>query len=127
MGLTAAMSFTGPTAPASRNQALNQRIPQDLFRLLLALLAGVTLAGLGLAGLLVGTAPRWLGLLVQPCSLLLLPGYLLECIDSNAYAFSGHSVLCTSAAFYFCLALLVLFPRSRNPRVLSSSQSALRP
>jgi hypothetical protein len=110
------MSFSGPTAPVSRSETLHQQIPADLLRLSLAVLAAAGITCLGLAGLLVSTAPRWLVALVQPCSLFLLPGYLLECLDANTYAFSETSVIWTSGAFYFCIALLLLFPVSRPSR-----------
>ena len=111
------MSFSGPTAPASPQAELNRRIPADLLRLGAALLAGVALTGLGVLGLLVSTSPAWLAALVEPCTLLLLPGYLAECLDTNAYAFSHQGVLSICVAFYFSLALLVFFPRVRatNP------------
>ena len=113
------MSFSGPTAPISRRARSRDqkhglqraRISADLLRLLLAFLAAVAITAAGCLGLTVSTAPAWVSLVVQPCSLLLLPGYFVESLDQNGYAFSRHSVLAITCAIYFCLALLLLFPR----------------
>ncbi len=119
------MSFSGPTAPASPQAELNRRIPADLLRLGAALLAGVALTSLGVLGLLASPSPIWLAILIDPCALLLLPGYLVECLDGNSYAFSHQGVLLTCIAFYFSLALLVLFPRARttNPELARRSHA----
>ena len=120
MGLTAAMSFSGPTAPitakAQRRNRMRRQIPADLFRLLLAVLVAGSITTAGFCGLVVTTAPAWLSLVVQPCSLLLLPGYLTESLDQNGYAFSSRGVLAISWAFYFYVALLLLFARRDRPK-----------
>ena len=73
---------------------------------------GVT--ALGAAGLFVSTLPPGVSLCVQPFSMLLIPGYLLESLDHNTYAFATHNILAFSCAIYFCTALLVLFRRSSS-------------
>ena len=121
------MSFSGLTAPSrpkrvqpelhSGTQSRLQpsrppsQILPDLIRLLLAALFAALMAALGVAGLTSTTASKWVALLVQPACLLLFPGYFVESLDPNVYSFSQHSVLWVSAAFYFSLALLYLFPK----------------
>ena len=108
------MSFSGPTAPRTPDDHLRRQIPGDLLRLFLALVIAAIVTLLGVCGLMVTAGPLWLSILFQPCSLLLLPGYLLETLDMNTYSFSGRSVLGISSAFYFCLALLFLFRKHRK-------------
>ena len=102
------MSFSGPTAPPNADR---ESIPADLFRLLLALLIALGVTAIGAAGLFVSTLPAWISYCVQPFSMLLIPGYLVESLDHNTYAFSTHNVLAFSCLIYFAAALLVLFRR----------------
>ncbi len=104
------MSFSGPTAPITSRTQLHRQIRADLSRLFLAALGALAVTALGVAGMSVSTSPRWLSLLVQPFAFLLFPGFLVEALDHNTYAFSTNSILGLSVAFYFCLALLCLFP-----------------
>ena len=110
------MSFSGPTAPGPSSRQQRRRILTDLARLILAFLFAAALIALGVAGLTATTEPRSIALLLQPCCLLLFPGYFIESLDQNVYSFSGHSVLWISGAFYFSLALFYLFPKNQRIR-----------
>ena len=91
------MSFSGPTAPPSGRAPL----AAELRLLARAGAWAAALTAIGLCGLFVTTAPPRISLLLEPLSLLLFPGYLLESLNKNQYAFSKDGVLWLTAAFYF--------------------------
>ena len=69
--------------------------------------------------MLMSTDPEWLSLLVQPFSLLLIPGLLVEMALSNPYTFHISGVLRWNALLYFVLFAWFLhknrFSRSSSP------------
>ena len=82
------------------------------------MLTATAVTAMGTAALFVSTLPPWISYCVQPFSLLLIPGYTLETLDRNSYAFSINHIIFFSCAFYFSIALLLLF-RKPAPAVES--------
>ncbi len=50
----------------------------------------------------VTSAPKALSLLIEPFSLLLMPGLVVAVLSAGAHDFSPLTVVCVAAAFYFC-------------------------
>ena len=65
------------------------------------LTAGLIL--LSCAGMYVTTAPRLISLLVEPFSLLLMPGLVVAILIAGAHDFTPTSVVCIAAGVYFGL------------------------
>jgi hypothetical protein len=97
-------------------------------RLLAATLGNVgrLLAAMGLTGILmiaaaaalyVTSAPEWLSLLIEPFSLLLMPGLVIALATSGSHDFGPDVVISVSAAFYvgFVYAAL-LWRAAHKPR-----------
>ena len=80
--------------------------------LLSALLTGVLLA-VSTAGMCVTSAPRLVSLLVEPFSLLLMPGLVVAIVVAGAHDFSPVSVVWIAAGFYFGFFYLVLTWRAK--------------
>ena len=96
-----------PPAPASPRQPLALRL------LLAALLTAVLLATAS-AALSVTTAPAFVSLLVEPFSLLLMPGFLVVVATSGRHdEVSSRAVLLASACLYFVV-FSVLLTRRRT-------------
>ena len=85
-----------------------------LLGVLLAALLAAAAVGLAVVGLLVTTAPPWMGLPLEPLSLLLLPGYAMEQMTSGTYTFRQVGVLRWNGAVYFALFALLLLRRMRR-------------
>lgn len=78
------------------------------WRLLLA--AGLTslLLALAYAGLFVTTAPAIVSLLIQPFSLLLMPGFIAASLAAGRHDFSPQMIILTSVPFYFVFFYAIL-------------------
>ena len=87
-----------------------------------ALLTAILLA-LASAALDLTTAPALVSLLVEPFSLLLMPGMLISIAIAGRHdEVSARAVLIASACFYFVAFSLLLAHRSRTARAHSRSR-----
>ncbi len=79
-----------------------------LLRLLTSFFIAVTLAGLGLAGSLLASAPRPLSLILEPLCLLLLPGIAPALAVAGSHDFSPNVLLACALLIYTGLAFWLL-------------------
>jgi hypothetical protein len=77
-------------------------------RIGLSLLLAAMLLGIGMAGMFVSAAPRWVSLLLEPLSLLLMPGLLVAILVAGAHDFGPVVVVVGSAVFYTALVYTAL-------------------
>lgn len=105
-----------PAAPLS--QAIRTSTPLRLLaaaglRLVLAALFSCAVVLLGIAGVNVTTAPRWLSLLVEPLSFLLTPGGIYAWVKAmhTKVDFSAATVVRMSLVFYFIVFAVFLLAR----------------
>ena len=90
-----------------------------LRRLVYASLLSALLLAVACTALFVTSAPAAISLLVEPFSLLLVPGLLMAVAVTGSHAdVSASVILGTSATFYFCLFYIVLsrFQTRSQPR-----------
>jgi hypothetical protein len=85
---------------ARRARELGTRLLVNLGRLALAvgLTAGLMFAAVG--ALYATSAPRWVSLLVEPVSLLLLPGVLLGTVVGHSKDVAPDTTIAVCVAFY---------------------------
>jgi uncharacterized membrane protein YoaK (UPF0700 family) len=69
-------------------------------RLVVAVLLTTLLMLCAAGALYVTSGPRWVSLLVEPVSLILLPGLVIALATSGSHDFPPEVVLAVSAAFY---------------------------
>jgi hypothetical protein len=71
------------------------------------------------------TAPKLISLLVEPFSLLLMPGLVVAIAFAGAHDFTPISVVCIAAAFYFGFFYCALWrvARAAQPATLQSASS----
>ena len=80
--------------------------------LLVAGLATIVLMLAGTSALYVTSAPAWVSLLVEPFSLLLLPGLMVALVTSGSHDFAPEAVIAVSAAFYVGFIYVALLRRA---------------
>jgi hypothetical protein len=83
---------------------------------LAASLATIVLMLAGTAALYVTSAPAWLSLLIEPFSLVLLPGLVFALATSGSHDFAPEAVIAISAVFYVGLLYAVLLWRASRRR-----------
>ena len=81
-----------------------------------ALLTSVLVA-VAAEGLFVTSAPRLVSLLVEPFSLLLMPGLVVAVVLAGPHDFSPLSVVCIAAVFYFGFFFWALTRWARSTRI----------
>jgi hypothetical protein len=70
-------------------------------RVLLAALLTAALMGAAIGALFVTTAPRMVSVLIEPISVLLMPGLLISLAASGAHDFSINVVVASASVLYF--------------------------
>jgi len=83
---------------------------------LAAILATIVLVVAGTSALYVTSAPAWVSLLVEPFSLLLLPGLMVALVTSGSHDFAPEAVIAVSAAFYVGFIYVALLLRAARRR-----------
>jgi hypothetical protein len=83
---------------------------------LAASLAAMALVMAGTAALYVTSAPAWVSLLVEPFSLLLLPGLMVALVTSGSHDFAPEAVFAVSVAFYVGFIYAALLRRAVRRR-----------
>ncbi len=106
------ISFAGAPAPKPRRPHPFAWLP----RLLLAAIIASILVALAVFGLYLTTYPALVTYILQPFSLLLLPGVLLEGIGHTEFTFSKPTAIVLSFLIYFLLAAYLLRPTNRPSR-----------
>ena len=89
-------------------------------RLAIATILTCILVGLATEGMFVTSAPKALSLLIEPFSLLLMPGLLVAVLLGGAHDFSPLSVVCVAAVFYFGFFFWVLTRWAKSTRIQTS-------
>jgi hypothetical protein len=87
-------------------------------RMLIALACSAVLTAAATTALYVTAAPKWISLLLEPLSLLLLPGLAIAMVVAGRQDFSPQAVIEASALFYLLCAyawLLWRVARTRSP------------
>lgn len=91
-------------------------LAQVALRIVLAALLAAAVVLLGLAGMSVASAPRWVSLLVEPFGFLLAPG-AISAWGQGIYTrldFSSDNVVRVSFLFYLLLFTLILLTRLKG-------------
>lgn len=70
--------------------------------------------GLASAAMLFSTAPKWLSLIFEPISLLLLPGLVAGVVHTSPHDLEASVVLWAALLFYFVLFFCLLEWRARR-------------
>ena len=78
-------------------------------RLLIAVVSAAALMALAVTAMYVTTAPPLLSLLLEPLSLLLLPGLLVSIVSAGPHDFSPGLVIYVAFGFYVALIYLLLW------------------
>jgi len=91
-------------------------LAQAALRVVIAALLSVAVVVVGVTGMYVTSAPRWISLLVEPFSFLLAPGAIYAWGQSafSKLDFSSNTVVRASLVFYFLLFTLILLARLRT-------------
>ena len=76
-------------------------------RLLMALTATATVVAVGSAALLCERAPAAVSLVLEPLSLVLLPGLVYGIVRANEHALKTQEMFYASLAFYLCFFFLL--------------------
>jgi hypothetical protein len=87
-----------------------------MVRVVLAGVATAVVVRLASVGMLVSTAPEWLSLILEPLSLLFLPGLLVGIVQSGPHDLAPAVVVQASVVIYFVLFLIGLEYRARRQR-----------
>lgn len=96
-------------------------------RIALSAFFSLALVSLSLAGLFVTSAPEFISLLVEPFSLLLLPGVLLSIIPTGDHRdYPPDAAAYASLLFYFIVFYTALWLRERYKRRRLSRQEQSR-
>ena len=102
------------------------RVVQPPFAIVYRLITAAALTGgllaLSYAGLSVTTAPKILSLIVEPFSLLLMPGLLIALAVAGQHDFSSTVVLTASACFYFMFFFVAITRCTRAQHTSGSSR-----
>ena len=88
------------------------RPAQILTRAACAILCAGLLVGTAIAANFLTTAPKSISLILEPISLLLMPGLVVSILTSGPHDYSPYSVAAVSLLFYAALHWLA---RRRNP------------
>ncbi len=110
MGLSRGLPLT---EPASRPR-LFRHLRNAVLHLLLAALTTAVIMGIAITGMLVATAPRLLSEIVEPLSLLLLPGLFFAIASAGTHDFLPEVVVKAAAVFWFLAAFLFFTWRTRT-------------
>lgn len=104
----------GNPQPA-RRPAWPRVLAQAALRLVIAALLSVVAVAFGVGGMYVTSAPRWVSLLVEPFSFLLVPGAIYAWAQTTFLKldFSSDTIVRVSVVFYFLLFTLILLVRLR--------------
>ena len=100
MGLSV-VSFTGRFVPEEFGGKNLGPIVSFILRMLMACFATVAVVLLGASAMLLNTAPEWLSLMLEPVSLVLLPGLAAGLISSSPHDLDPGIILDASLLFYF--------------------------
>ena len=77
-------------------------------RVLIAATAAALVVGMASAGLLFSTAPERISLILEPMSLMLMPGLLFGIYEAGPHDLNPKVILWASGVFYFLFFLVVL-------------------
>ena len=89
-------------------------------RLALSAIVTCVLVGVATAGMFVTSAPKFVSLLFEPFSLLLMPGLIVAILFAGAHDFSPLSVVGVAAVFYFGFFFWVLTRWAKSTRIQTS-------
>jgi hypothetical protein len=78
------------------------------------------------AGLYVAASPAWVSLLLEPFSLLLMPGLVIALVTAGSHDFAPDVVIAVSAAFYAGFVYAALLWRSARRRAAEPRRSGSR-
>jgi hypothetical protein len=92
--------------------------------LLTALVCAAGLTAAATASLYLTAAPKWISLLLEPLSLLLLPGLVLAMVAAGKQDFSPEVVVEAAAVFYLLCVYGWLLWRARSRRTAVRRRAA---
>ena len=95
---------------------MRARLAAVLRRLAISAVLTAVLLVVSCAAMYVTFAPRIVSLLIEPFSLLLMPGLVVAIVMAGAHDFTPISVVCVAAIFYFCFFYLALAWRAKAAR-----------
>jgi hypothetical protein len=87
---------------------LSRRSLQELWRVLLSVLGAGVLMSLASAALFVTSAPKWVSLLVEPFSLLLVPGVAFSMLFTKAHDYTQWEILRGAFGFHVVVLYFLL-------------------
>jgi hypothetical protein len=109
------VSFTGRYVPKQLDRGLSPVISFAL-NMMLAGIATIVVVMIGATAMLFNTAPEWLSLIVEPLSLILLPGLCVGLAGTGPHDLEPHLVVDASVLFYFLLFLFLFQLRTWRRR-----------
>ena len=110
------MSFTGRAVPGEFGGGVRGPVAAFALRVLLAVGATAVVIGSGSFALLFETAPQAVSMVVEPLSLLLLPGLFYGIVRASSHALDSQEMMNASVVFYLCFFFLLFEYRAWSKR-----------